>query len=181
LNREEKERQVAWLREQFQQSKGLVLTNFQGLSVAEMTALRSELRSRGIGFKVLKNTLARRAYEGTEVAAIGADMVGPRGAAWTVQEDNVPLMAKTLMDFAKAHPKLELVRGVLRGRSLNPSDLEALSSLPPREVLLGRLLGTMMAPVSAFVNTLAAIPRSFLNVLKRIEEQKGAPPEAAAD
>lgn len=181
MNRQEKERQVAWLREQFQQTKGLVLTDFQGLSVAEMTALRAELRSRGIGFKVLKNTLARRAYQGTDVEAIGPDVVGTRAAAWTSTEDTVPMMAKTLMDFAKAHPKLGLVSGVLKGRPLDRAALEALSTLPSREVLLGRLLGTMIAPVSAFVNTLAAIPRSFLNVLKRIEEQKGASAEPAAE
>ncbi len=115
------------------------------------------------------------------MAAIGSDLVGPRAAAWTTTEDAVPMMAKTLMDFAKAHPKLELVRGVLKGKSLDRASLEALSTLPSREVLLGRLLGTMIAPVSAFVNTLAAIPRSFLNVLKRIEEQKGASTEPTAD
>jgi large subunit ribosomal protein L10 len=180
LNREEKERQVAWLREQFQNTRGLVLTDFQGLTVKEMTALRSELRSRGIAFKVLKNTLARLAYQGTDVAAIEAYLVGSRAAAWTNSEDAVPGLAKTLMDFAKTHPKFELIGGVLKGKTLDPPALEALSALPSREVLLGKLLGTMIAPVSAFVNTLAAVPRSFLNVLKAIEEQKSASSEPAA-
>jgi large subunit ribosomal protein L10 len=180
LNREEKEQQVAWLREQFLQTRGLVLTDFEGLTVKEMTQLRSELRSRGISFKVLKNTLARLAYQGTDIAPIEPYLVGSRAAAWTEAEDAVPAMAKTLIDFAKTHPKFELIGGVLKGKTLDPPALEALSSLPSREVLLGKLLGTMIAPVSAFVNTLAAVPRSFLNVLTAIEEQKGASSEPAA-
>lgn len=178
LKREEKERQVAWLREHFKSAKALFLTDFQGLSVAETNALRAELRNRGVVFRVLKNTLVRLAYEDTNVAVIGPDLAGPRAVAWTETGDNVPAMAKVLVDFAKTHPKLGLIRGVLDGKLVDPSEMETLSRLPSREVLLGRVLGTMMAPVSAFVNTLAAVPRSFLNVLKAIEEQKSAPGES---
>jgi large subunit ribosomal protein L10 len=180
LKREEKERQVAWLREQFQTAKALFLTDFRKLKVSEMNQLRSELRDRGIAFKVLKNTLVRRAYQDTDVATIGSDIVGPRAAAWTSSEDNVPAMAKALVDFTRTHPNLVLVRGVLNGKPVEPMDIDTLSKLPSREELLGRVLGTMMAPVSAFVNTLAAVPRSFLYVLKAIEEQKSAPSEPAA-
>jgi large subunit ribosomal protein L10 len=174
LKRAEKEKQVAWLREQFQQVRGLFLTDCQGMTVAEMTKLRSELRSRGITFKVLKNTLARLAYQDTDVAVIAPDLTGPRAAAWTAADDQVPAMAKVLIDFAKTHPKMGLIGGMLNGKTVDLPGLEALATLPPREVLLGRLLGTMIAPVSGFVNTLAAIPRSFLYVLKAIEEQKNA-------
>ena len=174
LKREEKEKQVAWLREHFKGARALFLTDFKSLSVAETNALRAELRNRGVTFRVLKNTLVRLAYEDTNVAVIGPDLVGPRAAAWTDTDENVPAMAKVLVDFAKTHPNLGLVRGVLNGKLVDPSDMETLSRLPSREELLGRVLGTMMAPVSAFVNTLAAVPRSFLNVLKAIEEQKSA-------
>jgi len=180
LKREEKERQVAWLREQFQATKALFLTDFRSLTVSEMNQLRGELRSRGVAFKVLKNTLVRRAYQDTDVATIGPDLSGPRAAAWTSSEENVQAMAKVLVDFAKTHPNLVLVRGVLKGQLVDPSEMDVLSKLPSREVLLGRVLGTMMAPVSAFVNTLAAVPRSFLNVLKAIEEQKTTSSEPAA-
>jgi large subunit ribosomal protein L10 len=180
LKKEEKEKQVAWLRDQFRTTKALFLGDFRSLTVSEMNKLRSELRDRGIAFKVLKNTLVRRAYQDTDVAAIGPDLAGPRAAAWTSSEENVPAMAKVLVDFAKTHPNLVLVRGVLNGKLVDPSEMDTLSKLPSREELLGRVLGTMMAPVSAFVNTLAAIPRSFLNVLKAIEEQKSTPSEPAA-
>jgi large subunit ribosomal protein L10 len=174
LKRDEKEKQVAWLRGHFKSARALFLTDFQGMSVAETNALRSDLRNRGATFRVLKNTLVRLAYEDTSVAVIGPDLVGPRAAAWTDTDENVPAMAKVLVDFAKTHPNLGLIRGVLNGKLLDPSEMETLSKLPSREELLGRVLGTMMAPVSAFVNTLAAVPRSFLNVLKAIEEQKSA-------
>lgn len=180
MKKEEKERQVAWLREQFQTAKALFLTDFQKLTVSEMNLLRSELRDRGVAFKVLKNTLVRRAYQDTDVATIGSDVVGPRAAAWTSSEENVPAMAKVLVDFTKTHPNLVLVRGVLKGKVVDPLEMDTLSKLPSREELLGRVLGTMMAPVSAFVNTLAAVPRSFLNVLKAIEEQKNTSSEPAA-
>lgn len=179
MKREEKEKQVAWLREELQEAKALFLTNYQGLSVSEMNSLRSELRNKGIKFKVLKNTLTRRAYQDTEISAVGADLAGPRAAAWTSSEDAVPAMAKVLFDFAKTHQNLQLVRGVLKGKLVEPSDIETLSKLPSREELVGRLLGQMMAPVSAFVNVLAAVPRSFLNVLKAIEEQKASSSESA--
>ncbi len=179
LNRQEKEKRVDWLNEQFRGAKALFLTNFQGLSVAEMNALRSELRNRGINYKVMKNTLVRLAYQDTDVAGLGPDFVGPRAAAWTETSDNAPAMAKVLVDFAKAHPNLTLIRGVLDGKLVEPTEMETLSTLPPREELLARVLGTMKAPVNAFVNTLAAVPRSLLTVLKAIEEQKSSSSEPA--
>lgn len=172
MTREEKEKQVAWLHDEFRGVKALFLTDFHGLTVSQMNQLRSDLRSRGIKFKVCKNTLVRRAYEGTNVAVIGADLAGPRAAAWTDVVENVPAMAKVLMDFGKANPKFALIRGVLDGKIVQPSEIETLSKLPSREELLSMLLGTMKAPIRAFVSTLAAVPRSFLNVLKAIEEKK---------
>ncbi len=180
MKREKKEKEVAWLREQFQGVRALFLTNYQGLTVGEMNRLRSSLREAGVSYKVLKNTLTRLAYPGTDVAALERDVVGPRAAAWTHDENQAPQMAKILTDFAKNQPKLELIRGVLGGQVLGPDALLDLSKLPPREVLVARLLGSMIAPVGALVNTLAAIPRSFLNVLKAIEEQKEGSSEPAA-
>jgi large subunit ribosomal protein L10 len=158
----------------------MFLTNFQGLTVAETNGLRSELRNVGTQFKVLKNTLVRLAYNKTDVALLADYVVGPRGAAWTDDEGKVPAMAKVLVEFAKGHPQMELVRGVVGGQVLDAADMEALSKLPSRTELLGKLLGTMIAPVGAFVSTLAAVPRSFLTVLKAIEESKNAAAESAA-
>lgn len=179
MNRQQKEKEVAWLRERFQSARVLVLTNFTGLTVSEMNQLRSMLRKEGASFKVLKNTLARLAYPDTDVALLSEDLVGPRAAAWTDTDEKAVAMAKVLVDFVKTHPNLELIRGVVQGQKLAPSDVETLSKLPSREQLLARLCGTMNAPVGAFVNTLAAVVRSLLNVLTAIEEKKGGLPEAA--
>lgn len=179
MTKEEKEKQVAWFREQFVDVRGLFLTKFDGLTVQEMNQLRRELRKVGASYKVLKNTLVRLAYKDTDVAVLADEVKGPRAAAWTTADDSVPKVAKILVDFAKTHPKLELLRGVLKGKLVDPGDLDALSKLPSREELLSRVLGTMQAPIGAFIGTLAAVPRSLLNVLKAIEEQKKGPAESA--
>jgi large subunit ribosomal protein L10 len=179
VTREEKAKEVAWLHEQFDGVTSLVLADYQGLKVSQMDALRSELRSRGISFKVLKNTLARLAYKDTDVAVLADDVVGPRAAAWTRDEETVPAMAKLLADFAKGNPKFELIRGVLKGKAIDPAQIETLSTLPSREELLGKLLGTFVAPMTSFVGVLAAVPRSFLLVLKAIEEKKSAAADAS--
>ena len=178
MTRQEKEKEVAWLHEQFDGVAALVLADFQGLKVAEMSALRSELRSHGVGVKVLKNTLARLAFKDTDVALLAADMVGPRAALWTRNEEVVPGMAKFLVSFAKSNPKFSVVRGVLNGKVLEPSQLEILATLPSKEELLAKLLGTFVAPVSSFVGVLAAVPRSFMTVLKAIEQKKSAEADA---
>ncbi|MCX5871985.1 MAG: 50S ribosomal protein L10 [Deltaproteobacteria bacterium] len=173
MKKEEKQKQVAWLQDQFQGVKAVFLMDFQGLTVSEMNTLRSEVRTRGGALKVMKNTLVRLAYKGTDVECLGPDLVGPRAAVWTHSEETAPALAKTLVDFAKTHPKLGLVKGELKGRLVEATDLETLAKLPSREELLSRLLGTLVAPISAFVGTLAAVPRSFLTVLKAIEDKKG--------
>ena len=180
MNRKQKEEQTAWLHEQFVSAQALFLTDCQGLKVSEMDKLRTELRSRGVSLKVLKNTLARRAYEGTSVSVIGSSITGPRAAAWTTDPDVAPALAKILMDFAKTHPNLELVMGVLSGKAITPAQMEALAKLPSKQELLSSLLGTLIAPMSSFVGTLAAVPRSLLNVLKAIEEKKKETAEAPA-
>ncbi len=179
MNRKKKEEQVEWLHKHFSTAEALFLADCQGMKVSEMGSLRAEMRSRGALVKVLKNTLARRAYEGTSVSVIGEHIVGPRAAAWTVDANAAPAVAKALIDFAKTHPNLELVMGVLSGRKVTPADMEALAKLPSREELLSQLLGTLIAPVSSFVGTLAAVPRSLLNVLKAIEDKKKDTPTAA--
>ena len=174
MTRKEKEKEVAWLREEFRTVRGLFLTDFQGLTVGEMNALRTALRQAGARYKVLKNTLVRIAYQDTDVSILANDIAGPRAAAWIDVEEKVPTIAKVLVDFAKGNPKLQLVRGMIGRQVIDPAEMDSLSKLPSREELRARLLGAMIAPVTALVNTFAAVPRSFLNVLKAIEEQKDA-------
>ncbi len=174
MTRKEKEKEVAVLREQFQSLAALVLADYRGLTVSEMNELRGNLRKGQAGMRVLKNTLVRLAYKDTDVAVLAEDLFGPRAAMWTAVDDSAPAMAKTLIEFAKTHPNLEVISGQIRGRRLSPSEVEMLSKMPSRAELLGRLLGSMLGPVSGFVNTLAAVPRSLLNVLTAIQKQKEA-------
>ncbi len=178
MTRKDKEKEVAWLKENFRDVSALVMTDYKGLSVAEISDLRSQLREQGVTFKVVKNTLVRLAAPGTDVEVITSDAVGPRAAAWTTDVDGAPAMAKVLVEYAKKNPKLELISGVLQGTKMSPAELEDLSKLPSRDELMSTLLGTMIAPVGAFVNTLAAVPRSLLNVLKAIEQEKANASEA---
>jgi large subunit ribosomal protein L10 len=180
VTREEKAKEVAWLHEQLVGAKALFLTNFRGLNVEEMNALRSEFRNHQISYKVLKNTLVRLASKDTDFEPIVEDLVQPRAAAWATDDESIQGMAKVLIGFAKTHQNLELVSGVYSGKKIGVSELDALSKLPSREEMLATLLGTMNAPLSAFVGTLAAVPRSFLGVLKAIEEQKNSSSETAA-
>lgn len=170
--RKEKQNEVAWLHDQMDGAKALFLTNFRGLTVAEMNDLRSDLREKGASYKVLKNTLARLAAKGTESEILVQDMVEPRGAAWVTSEDDIPIVAKTLLDFSKTHPNLEMVSGVYGGQRLDSGSIEELSKLPSKDELLSRLLGTMVAPISSFVGVLAAVPRSMVTVLNAIAEKK---------
>jgi large subunit ribosomal protein L10 len=145
LPRTDKEKEVAWLREEFRTVRGLFLTDFQGLTVGEMNALRNALRTAGAKYKVLKNTLVRMAYEDTDVSVLAKDIVGPRAAAWIDVEEKIPAIAKVLVDFAKGNPKLQLVRGMVGRLVIDPAEMDALSKLPSREVLRARLLGAMIA------------------------------------
>jgi large subunit ribosomal protein L10 len=180
LIRKEKEQQVAWLHEQMDGAKALFLTNFRGLTVSEMNALRSELREKGASYKVLKNTLARLAAQGTDSEVLEPDMKEPRAAAWVFNDEDIPTLAKTLIDFKRNHPNLEMVSGVTGGQRLEANDLEELSKLPSREELLAKLLGTMVAPISSFVGVLAAVPRSMVTVLNAIAEKKEGEPDSGA-
>ncbi len=172
MTRKEKEEEVQRLREHMTGAEALFLTDFRGLSVEQMNSLRADLRDKQINFKVIKNTLARLAAKDTDVAVLHDDMVQPRAAAWTNDVDCIPVMAKALIDFAKANPALELVSGVYDGKRIEQSQMEALSKLPTREELLAVLLAILKGPATAFVNVLAAVPRSFVTVLKAIEEKK---------
>ena len=121
--------------------------------------------------RVVKNTLARRAAEGTGVKAAGEMFSGPVAIAY----GNDPVgMAKAISEFAKDHERFEVKGGLLEGKFIDPQGIKALASLPPREVLLAQVLGTMQAPLGAFVRTMAEVPASFVRTLAAIRDQKQA-------
>ena len=137
LNKEEKTRTVSELQAKFEKAKGVVFTDYRGLDVEEMTALRNSLRSSAIEYKVVKNTLAKRAAEGTSVDPAKDIFTGPIGVA--VGYDDPALLVKKVLEYSKSNEKLEVKGGVIEGGVCSADQLKAISKLPSREVLLSML------------------------------------------
>lgn len=170
MNREQKEAVVSQVSERLSRARAVVLTDFRGLKVEQMTELRHQLREKGLDYMVVKNTLLRLAASGTPTEALLEGLEGPNGMA--VGYDDPVDLAKVLTEFAKTNPKFEVRKGLLEGTVIDTAQVEALSKLPSREVLLAQLLGTMNAVPQGMVTVMAGIVRSLLNVLKAIEDQK---------
>ncbi len=132
----------------------IVVAEYRGLEVGHLTQLRAKARSQGVYLRVLKNTLARRAVEGTVFSDLGNAMTGP--LIYGISNDAVAA-AKVIFDFAKTNDKLVIRAGNYMGKSLDKEGVAALASIPAREVLLAQLLGVMLAPVSSFARGLAAL------------------------
>lgn len=172
MNRDEKVKKVADLHERLSVSDLVVLTDFTGLDVGEMTELRAKLKEAGATYLVTKNTLLRLAAKETSAEELAEYFIGPNGV--TLAQGDVVAAAKVLHEFAKQSKKFEIKVGVLEGSTVAPQDIKALADLPSREVLLAQILGAMNAVPGGFVGVLAAVPRNFVQVLKAIEEQKAA-------
>lgn len=160
---------VAEFKDKLANSEVAVATTYIGINVAKVTDLRNKMRAAGIEFKVYKNTLARLALREMGVEAAADLLVGP--TAWAFSKDPVA-PAKILKQCASEVKFVSMVGGVLDGKVVNKEQLIALASLPPREVLLAHVVGTIAAPLSQFVGVLSAVPRSLVNVLDQIRKQK---------
>lgn len=167
---ENKKEIVVKLQEKFSRAKLVVLTDYKGLNVAAMNDLRAKLREAGVDYQVVKNTLLRRAAEGTEVAAISDSFAGPSAVALSLDDPVAP--AKVLVDFSKANEKLEIKAGVMEGKVLDAAAVKALSALPSQEVLLAKLLSVMIAVPTGLVTVLNEVPATFVRVLAAIRDQK---------
>lgn len=170
MNREEKNQAVQDLKERFQKASITLLTNYRGLKVNEINKLRAELRQNDSELKVLKNTLARIAVDGTDMNELQSHFQGTIAVVTTEGDPAAP--AKILVKFAKEFEKPEIKIGFMSGNIMKAGEIEALSKLPSREVLLANLLGSMQAPAQNMVNVLAAIPRQLATVLAAIRDKK---------
>ena len=169
---QEKQKITEDLHERFSKSEIVVVTDYKGLDVSSLNDLRRKLREEDIEFQVVKNTLLMRAAKDTEVALIQDYFKGPSAVALSYKDPVAP--AKILTQFAKDNQKLEIKGGVLKDKVLDADAIKALAKLPSREVLLGQFLSVLNEVPSSFVRTIAAIPRSLLNVLTAIRDQKEA-------
>jgi large subunit ribosomal protein L10 len=154
LNLQEKQAVVAEVSAQVAQAQTIVLAEYRGIPVAEITTLRASARNSGVYFHVLKNTLARRAVQGTPFEALADQMSGP--LVYSISADAVAA-AKVVHEFAKTNDKLVIKAGAYNGKVLDKAGVSALASVPSKEVLLAQLLGVMQAPVSGFARVLAAV------------------------
>ena len=146
-------------------AESVVLVNYSGLTVEQDTILRKELREAGVQYKVYKNTLIKRAAEGTEFAALDPHLEGPTALA--VSKDDATAPARILAEFAKTAPNLELKGSVVEGTYYDQAGTQVIATIPSREVLLGKLLGSIQSPIT-----------NLARVLNQIAEKNGGAAEA---
>ncbi|RMF93520.1 MAG: 50S ribosomal protein L10 [Candidatus Schekmanbacteria bacterium] len=170
MKREEKEKVVSELKQKFEESQLGIFADYRGLNVKQMTELRKKLKEAGSEMKVVKNTLARLASKGTKFEKLEDYLEGPIGFTFCYDDPVAP--AKVLVDFSDENPSLELKGGIWDDKVISIEEIKQLSKVPPREVLLSRMLSSMKAPVSRTVNVLGGVLIKFMNVLKAIEENK---------
>jgi large subunit ribosomal protein L10 len=171
LNLEAKKAVVAEVSEKVASAQSIILAEYRGMQVDDMTKLRAQARKSGVYLRVLKNTLVRRAVDGTPFADLAASMVGP--LVFGISTDPVNA-AKVLNDFAKANDQFVIKGGAMPNYVMDAAGIKALASMPSREELLAKLMGTMQAPVAKFVRTLNEVPTSMVRVLAAVRDQKQA-------
>ena len=171
LNLEEKKAVVAEVSAQVAEAQAIILAEYRGLEVGDLTQLRAQARKSGVYLRVLKNTLVRRAVNGTAFSGLANEMVGP--LMFGISADPVAA-AKVLNDFAKSNDKFVIKAGAMPNQVMDANAVKALATMPSREELLSKLLGTMQAPIAKFVRTLNEVPTSFVRGLAAVRDQKAA-------
>ena len=171
LNRNEKAAVIAEVSSELEQAQAMVVAEYRGIDVASATVLRKTARESGVYLRVLKNTLVRRAIADTSFEGISDQLTGP--LIYAISEDPVAA-AKVLSNFAKTNNALVIKAGAMPGSVLDVDGVKALATMPSREELLAKLMGTMQAPVTQFVRTLNEVPTKFVRGLAAVRDQKQA-------
>jgi len=171
LNLEQKQAVVAEVSKVVSDAKAAILAEYRGLTVAQMTDLRRKANQDGVYVRVVKNTLVRRAVDGSPYECLKDHLKGP--LAFVAGKDPVAA-AKVVVDFAKDNQAFKIMAGSMDGKLMSTAEMTALAKLPSRDVLLAQLMGTMKAPVQKFVSTLNEVPAKFVRTLAAVRDQKPA-------
>ena len=174
--RNEKDAVIAEVEQLFANTENLFVSDYRGLTVAELAELRGKLRQSGARFKIVKNTLGGIAADKSGREPVKELLSGPTGV--TFCGDDLVGAAKALSDFAKTHPQLEVRGGLLDASLIGPADVKALASLPSRDVLIAQLVGTMAAPMTGLVTVLQGTISGFVRALDQVAQQRAAAGEA---
>lgn len=161
---------VEELVDKFQRGQGIILTDYRGLNVKDMTELRKQLREVGVEFKVVKNTLALRAAQQLNIEGVDDMFVGPTAVA--IGYDDPVSAAKVISEFAKTHEALEVKGGVLEGRVIDVDGVKALADLPTREELLAQVLRGMQSPITGLAGVLQGTLRKLVYALEAVRQKK---------
>ena len=170
VSRAEKATELGELEAAFKGAETAVLVDYRGVTVPQVTELRRQIRAAGATYRVVKNTLARRAVTGTALEACLAHFSGSTAVVYT-KADPVAL-AKALTTFVKTTPAMSIKAAVVQGRVAAAAEVTNLASLPGRPELYGRLLYVLQAPMQQLVTVLSAVPRELMNVLSAAEKKK---------
>jgi large subunit ribosomal protein L10 len=182
VSKADKQTELGQLEAAFRGAETAILVDYRGITVPQVTELRRQIRAVGGSYRVVKNTLAKRAVAGTPFESFTATFKGPTAVVYTGTDPVA--MAKALTAFAKTAPSISIKAAVVQGRAVRPGVVDELANLPGRPELYGKLLYVLQAPMQQVVTVLSAVQRDLLNVLtasERKRSESAAPAEAAAE
>ena len=171
LNREKKDAIIKDVGEKFKTAEATFVADYSGITANNMTELRSKLREAGVEFRIVRNTLAKRALAGTDIEALGEHLKGTMAIAFSFKDSAAA--AKVLTGFAKTDENLEIKMGTLGAEIIDLNAIKQLSELPSRDELIAKLAGALNNVPGSLAGVLSAIPRSLVYALKAVADQKG--------
>jgi large subunit ribosomal protein L10 len=170
LTKDQKKNLIDGIQDRVAKSKTLVFTNYQGLKVKDLNVLRKKLKEKGIEYKVIKNTLARLVFKNNDLKIEDTILDKPAAVAFGYKDEVEP--SKIIHEFAKTNNKLEILGGIVNGEFMDVAAIKALALLPSREELYAKVVGSIAAPISGFMNVMSGNLRGLVSVLKQYQEKK---------